>query len=261
MNRLTTDRSLDLSNRYSDIPDQVLIQRYAEFFGDVFMFGAMECEVKIVRGVEKRNKHHRNDAYTEIVKYVTKSTGVWPFKKREMANRCKITLYAARPRTSSSSINRLQKYLSTLLLEMITGFFLLFACDNVSCIGTWEKLGRKGFACAWQDVAFALEKACDDERFLNLRLRREMKIKRMDRLVREVVHGGWSVKRWVVEDRWGLSFDEMVEICERMKREREARDRNRKVGKEKDKERTSRKAKRKIIGKAIGDVLETLLKE
>lgn len=61
-------------------------------------------------------------------------------------------------------------YISTLLHEMIHGFFSLWACEHVDCKEDWHKVGKMGHGCAWQDVAVAIETAAKDDSLLGLEL-------------------------------------------------------------------------------------------
>jgi hypothetical protein len=56
---------------------------------------------------------------------------------------------------------------------MIHAFFRLWACDYDECSYTRDGIGNRGsgHGRAWQDVAFALEKAVRDDKLLNLDLK------------------------------------------------------------------------------------------
>jgi hypothetical protein len=135
--------------------DHKVVRAYIDLFDELFFFGTLSSPVRF------RLEHKR---------IYGKFGAVRP--EYSLGKRCKVVLYDRLPE-ENTRYKRLRGYLGTLLHEMIHAFFRLWACDYDECSYTWDSIGKRGgeHGVAWQDVAFALEKAVRDEKLLNLDLK------------------------------------------------------------------------------------------
>ena len=93
--------------------------------------------------------------------------------------------------------------LGTLLHEMIHAFMFLYCCSSSKCHFDAESLGHTWHAAAWQDAAYAIEKACNDADFLGL----DVDLDRMWHLTFEMKATGMQPPRNV--GRWGFDLHEV----------------------------------------------------
>lgn len=126
-----------------------------------------------------------------------------------------VILYDLRDYKKELNLNWTQTlafYISTLLHEMIHGFFDLWACEHADCKEDWHKKGKMGHGCAWQDAAVAVESAARDDNFLGL----ELDLGREVALAQELVGSGRRLRD--VSDRelarWCLNRSEVREAIE-----------------------------------------------
>ncbi len=74
-------------------------------------------------------------------------------------------------------------YVGIVLHEMIHAFLLCWGCDYAGCSDANDRLG-KDHGPIWQDIAYALERAARDPKFLNL----DVRLSRVSALAAEL-HG------------------------------------------------------------------------
>lgn len=99
-------------------------------------------------------------------------------------------------------------------------FLEMWACKDMACFGAVESAGRTGHGWAWQDIAFALERECDEEGFLGL----EVDLGRTESLALEVL--GWGgdlgiLDPKMVRERWGIEWGRLLRDVEELRQRRE----------------------------------------
>lgn len=104
---------------------------------------------------------------------------------------------------------RLGWYVSVLLHEMIHVFLQLFTCRQEGCYSSLRHVGKTGHGFAFQQIAYVVEKAVGDRRFLDLRL----DLNRCKSLAQELVKSRVEElpgSLWL--ERWGLRYRDVREL-------------------------------------------------
>ncbi|CZR68695.1 uncharacterized protein PAC_18594 [Phialocephala subalpina] len=171
--------------------DKIVFNAYFHFFDDMF-FGSLLKKGRISVYLTKKE--------TRILKVAGESSTYCRKTQGRTKTSCIIWVH----RATHIKDNRDQGLfgLSTLLHEMLRCFLDSYTCLTPSCRDGLSQLGKEhGFA--WQDAAYALEKAVNDPTYLNLPLMLE----RSFELVSELKKWG----KFPVKDlgRWGFTNKEL----------------------------------------------------
>jgi hypothetical protein len=152
--RFHDEKVYDLRD-HIEYTDHKVLNAYIDLFDEFFFFGTLTSRCTFPF------KHKREDGKFGAVK-----------SEYRLEKSFKVVLYDRLPE-ENTRYKRLRGYVGTLLHEMIHAFFRLWACDYDECSYTWDGIGHRGseHGRAWQDVAFALEKAVRDDKLLNLDLK------------------------------------------------------------------------------------------
>ncbi|KAF8859177.1 hypothetical protein BDZ45DRAFT_689470 [Acephala macrosclerotiorum] len=135
-----------------------ILNAYFHFFDDLFFGG---CLSKSRRSVYLTKKE------TKVLKVAGESSTYC----RKVHGKCEAsgTIWIHRATHITNTHDRGLFCLSTLLHEMLHCFLDIYTCPKPSCRDDLKQLGKQhGFA--WQDAAYALEKAVTDTKYLNLPL-------------------------------------------------------------------------------------------
>lgn len=138
--------------------DKVILNAYFHFFDELFFGGCLSksrCSVYLTKKETKVLKvAGESSTYCQKVRGKFEASGtIWIHRASHITNIRDRGLFC----------------LSTLLHEMLHCFLDIYTCPRSSCRDNLKQLGREhGFA--WQDAAYALEKAVTDTKYLNLPL-------------------------------------------------------------------------------------------
>lgn len=150
-----------LNNRgnyqYGDI-----ILAYFQLFDDLFFGGKLTgiCKLKFE---PQRPGDGSLLGHTDILMTSDHVSGHYKLE------RCHITLFDQKS-DHRKPRERLLGCLGTLLHEMCHAYIGIWGCTDTSCKTRIDNRGKRGHGFAWQDMAYAVEKACHNPNVLGMRL-------------------------------------------------------------------------------------------
>jgi hypothetical protein len=141
------------SNKFRD---EDVIRVYFDFFDELFYCGSLKkyCKVKL--------------SSLSIKKLADLKWRAFFWGSPPKAHLVRVVIRIFRRDVITDNMTRRIFYLGSLLHEMTHAFLELYSCWHSSCRLCLQHLGPTGHGFAWQDIAYAVEKAANDPKFLNL---------------------------------------------------------------------------------------------
>jgi hypothetical protein len=180
------------SNKFRD---EEVMKVYFDFFDELFYCSSLKkyCKVKLS---SPSTENHANFKWRALI-------WSWPPK----AHLLSAVIRIFRRAEITENMTRRIFYLGRLLHEITHTFLELYSCWYTPCRECLQHLGPAGHGFAWQDIAYALEKAANDSNFLNIPVqldRYDSLLVDLDEIKEHVPHLDLS--------RWG--FDKQEHDCE-----------------------------------------------